>query len=54
VEQALFLGCGPVPFDYTVYQLCMMYHCTPSELDEQDWNTVNLHREFALLDQKHQ
>jgi len=30
--------------EYTDYILCKeVYHCTPSELDEQDWSRVRAH-----------
>lgn len=34
--------------EYVLLQLCRdVYHCTPLELDEQDWGTISVH--LALL-----
>lgn len=38
----------PMPPEYTELVLCRdVYHCTPAELDEQDWARVQMH--IALL-----
>lgn len=40
----LFTGRQQAPPIWAEYVLCCeMYHCTPSELDEQDWLRVNEH-----------
>jgi hypothetical protein len=32
---------------------CEMYHCTPSELDEEDWHTVTRHMAIKAAEQKY-
>lgn len=33
-----------VPWEYIELQLCRdVYHCTPEELDRQDWERVRVH-----------
>lgn len=35
---------GHVPWEWLELLLCRdVYHCRPSELAEEDWNTINLH-----------
>ena len=47
------VGGDDVPGEYTDYLLCtQVYRCTPSELDEQDANTVLLHLEMFNEDRK--
>jgi hypothetical protein len=43
---------GAIPPAWLELQLCQMYHCRPSELDEEDWARVTLHRD--LLDAYHE
>lgn len=30
----------PMPAEYLEYRLCELFHCRPSELDEEDWDRV--------------
>ena len=44
-----FVGHGELPDEYVFLNLCKnVYHCLPSELMEEDWNTVMDH--LAMLD----
>lgn len=43
---ALYIGgeANPAPWEWTELYLCRdVYHCTPSELQQQDWATVQRH-----------
>jgi hypothetical protein len=44
---------GEPPPEWLDLQLCELYHCTPSELAEQDWETVMLHLELKAIEAKH-
>lgn len=38
----------PAPWEFTQYRLCRyVYHCTPSELDQEERAVVDLHLRFA-------
>lgn len=40
----LHLGVGDLPWEYTEMRLCRdVYHCLPSELDQEDWGRVRIH-----------
>ena len=43
---------GKFPEEYFDYALCKMYSCTPSELDELDADTVELHMSFLGLERR--
>jgi hypothetical protein len=53
VLTALFTeNAAGLPIEYAEYQACRLYGCTPSELYEQDEETVRLHLAFAAAEQK--
>ena len=43
--KALHLGLNDdLPWEYTEMRLCRdVYHCLPSELDEEDWPRIRAH-----------
>ncbi len=43
---------GEVPWAWLELQLCQLYHCRPSELEDEDWATVSLH--VQLMDAKNE
>jgi hypothetical protein len=44
VLTCLWTGRGVLPFEYVEMTLCRdLYHCTPTQLDEQDWQRVQAH-----------
>ena len=43
-------GSGGAPDEYVDFELCQLYSCTPSELDEQDMERVLSH--VICLDMK--
>ena len=48
LTKALFTHSGDPPWPYVELRLCRdVYHCTPSQLDEEDWDTVKTH--LALM-----
>lgn len=51
---ALFTGGGEgAPEEYIDLILCRdIYHCTPEELDRQDYGTVLLHYEMHMAEKK--
>jgi hypothetical protein len=36
----LWVGTGDPPAEYTTYQLCLMFHCLPTELRRQPYQDV--------------
>jgi len=44
VAKALHLGYGDLPEEFTDYIICTeLYHCLPSQLDDEDWFTMQDH-----------
>ena len=41
---------GDIPWEWIELQLCQLYYCRPSELENEDWVTVSLH--VKLLEAK--
>lgn len=40
----MHLRCGDLPPDFDTYIACAeMYHCLPSQLDDEDWLTMQRH-----------
>lgn len=40
----LWTGSGTPPGEYTILQLCRdVYHCTPSQLMQEDANQIDMH-----------
>lgn len=52
------MGNGRIPDwcadDYAEVMLCEMYHCTPSELDEEDYHRTQKHLAVKGAIQTHQ
>ena len=43
----------PQPWEYIQLRLCQdVYHCTPSQLDEQDWQTIETHLLILNLEEQ--
>jgi hypothetical protein len=43
----------PQPWEYVQLRLCRdIYHCTPSELDGQDWATVEAHLQIINTEEE--
>lgn len=44
VADELFLGTGDLPWEYLELKLCRdVYHCLPSELDQEEWLRIKSH-----------
>jgi hypothetical protein len=45
------LGIEPPPFEYLEMQLCRdVYHCLPSQLDQEDWRRISVHQEMMNIE----
>lgn len=42
----------PVPWAWNELQLCRMYGCTPSQLAQEDWETVMTHARFLEVEEE--
>jgi len=50
---ALFTGGKPPPWEWTRLQLCRdVYHCTPNELDDLDWEEVQVHLRLLAVESR--
>lgn len=48
VTKALWLRVSDdLPWEYTELQLCRVYGCLPSELEDESWNVIQTH--IAIL-----
>lgn len=48
---ALWTGTVPPPQEYVELVLCRdVYHCTPSELGNEDWDVIELHLEMMAAE----
>lgn len=51
--KALWTHSAAEPWEYVELLLCRdVYHCTPSELAEQDWETVRVHLRLLSVEGK--
>lgn len=45
---------GPLPMAYVLWIMCKEYGCRPSEILEEDFETVMLHYDFLIEERKAQ